>query len=307
MVRTSTRHARATSATVSSSGSVRAVGEPVCVAADGDIALPTRRRQTPPRRNRLTGEDLDCHLHELPELEQELAPRIAAAFPTTGRGRPLGRPSTHSVARGLYVRHQRRECGCSLADLAAEIAAFDGRSEPYKVKTAEGWEKAIQMLERVEGERTATIHRDSRALAALKYTERRHMDWMPSTWSPSGQREDVIKVALRDASSATYSAQEGRYLADMARRGPLLWRTLDKLQQLNANIERARAAATGREPDTSMSKAAQAIRRWCELLDLIAEQEKDQQRGPGSVRTISLDAGRTDDGRSLHDVLAAPE
>lgn len=306
MVRTSTRQARATSAMVSSSGSVRDVGEPVCVAAGGDIALPTRRRQTPPRRNRLTGEDLDCYLYELPELEQELAPRIAAAFPTTGRGRPLGRPSAHSVARGLYVRHQTRECGCSLTDLAAEVAAFDGRSEPYKVKTAEGWEKAIRMLEQVEGERTATIHRDSRALAALKYAERRSMNWTPPTQAPR-PREDVIKVALRDASSATDSAQEGRYLADVARGGPLLWRTLDELQHLNADIERARAAATGRESNTSTPKTAQAIRRWCELLDLIADQEKDQQRAPGTARTISLDAGRTNDGRSLHDVLAAPE
>jgi len=211
------------------------------------------------------------------------------------------------VARALYVRHQRRECGCSLADLAAEVAAFDGRSEPYKVKTAEGWEKAIRMLEQVEGERTATIHRDSRALAALKYTERRYAGWKPSARSPSRQREDVIKVALRDASSPAYSAQEGRYLADMARGGPIRWRTLDELQHLNSDIERVRAAATGREPDTSMSKTAQAIRRWCELLDLIAEQEKDQQRGPGAARTISLDAARTDDGHSLHDVLAAPE
>jgi len=230
-----------------------------------------------------------------------MAARIADRFRVTGAGRPY-RPSARSCARAEYTRHERGCCGCSLADIAAVVAWFDGKEKPYAVTTVEGWEHSLRRLERAEGAQKPLTPCDSKAFQALKYAERRYDRWTPRT-SPSPRhrrglalpsarhRATLVQRATEDASSSRYSAQDRRYLTEMARGGPARWRTLEELRVLHEEIERLQAAAAGRDPDTSISATSQAVRRWCELAHLVAEQEREQRRGrerrfpmPGSER-----------------------
>lgn len=105
---------------------------------------------------------------------------------------------------------------------------------------------------RAEGLPTPAIDHDAQALQALKHAERRYSDWtphpLPSPWHRGGlsvtsarHRALLIEQAEREADTSELSAQERRYLADMARHGPLLWRTLEESRVLNEDIERAPA------------------------------------------------------------------
>jgi len=121
--------------------------------------------------------------NQLPPLEA-IERRLSVAFPhAPSRGRPVG-PSTRSIRLALMVRAWR---DYGFSDAAILDALSRNRHRPYTEGALKGWDRALRQLEEAEGRPRPIIRRDSAALQAYEYANRR--------WAKAADRLDALLAA----------------------------------------------------------------------------------------------------------------
>jgi hypothetical protein len=168
---------------------------------------------------------------------------------------------------------------------------------PVDKTTRRHRKEAVQALERAEGLETPTIPHNHKAVKAA-------VDALRRLERAADDLRDRAADDLRDR-----AADDDPRL----RRVPV-WHGIAACERARVALERALARASGHEPHPAMlrrHKIAAACDRVATRLDeedrLLTDFVEDLKGGSRVVpdpRTVSLDAERTDDGASLHEVIA---